>query len=212
MHQAHLQLGPTGGKTLRHRRRGPQIGPLRFFDDGQDDVRLPSLPTFATDELEYPLALAAAPNRGAHRAPPRGALPERGNVEIAVQRQGQRPRNRRGCQEQYVGSRPFPDQGGPLLDPETMLLVDHHQSEPLKRDALLKQRVGTDNDSRLAGGNPLSHRGLLGRGLPPEEQLRLEIERSQQRFQRGPVLLGQQLGGRHERRLEVVLHRQQHGE
>ena len=52
----------------------------------------------------------------------------------------------------------------------------------------------------------------LARGLPPEEKFRLEIERSQQRFQRGPVLLRQQLGGRHECRLEIVLHRQQHGE
>ena len=153
-----------------------------------------------------------APNGGAHRAAARRALPQGGDVEIAVERQGQRAGNRRGGQEQHVRGCSLPDERGALLHAEAMLLVDHHQSQPPKRDALLEQRVGTHDDPRLACGNPLPHRCLLGGGLPPQQQLRLELQRRQQRFQRGTVLLGQQLGGSHERGLEVVLHRQQHRE
>ena len=37
-------------------------------------------------------------------------------------------------------------------------------------------------------------------------------ERGEQPLERHRVLLGQELGGRHQRRLEIVLHREQHGE
>ncbi len=93
-----------------------------------------------------------------------------------------------------------------------MLLVDDDQPEPPKRGAVLQQGVGTDSEPRLARGEPLSHGGLLHRREPAQQQLGADAQRLHQLRQCDGVLLGQQLGRRHERRLVVVLDRQQHGE
>ena len=45
-------------------------------------------------------------------------------------------------------------QGGPLLDPEAVLLVDHDHAEAVELDPLLDQRVGADHDVDLAVGEP----------------------------------------------------------
>ena len=73
-----------------------------------------------------------APVRTAVRigAPPRRTVPERGDVEVAVERERQRARNRRGGEQQDVGCGALADQGRPLLDAEAVLLVDDDEAQP----------------------------------------------------------------------------------
>ena len=57
-----------------------------------------------------------------------------------------------------------------------------------------------------------STRGALAGVGPPGEQQRLDPERAEEALQAAGVLLGEQLGGRHEGGLMPALHREQHGE
>ncbi len=93
-----------------------------------------------------------------------------------------------------------------------MLLVDHDEPQPAERDALLHQRVSADRQPGLPRRESRPDRGLFAGGLSAQQQLGADLQRSEQMLERGGVLLGEELRGRHERRLEIVLHRQQHRE
>ena len=107
-----------------------------------------------------------------------------------------------------------------------MLLVDHHDAEGPEGDAALDQGMGADDDVGPAVGqrrqDPLA---LLGAGAAGEQ---LDGERSlveehprallgrdgeplEDPSDADAVLLGQHLGGRHQRRLMAALHGRQHG-
>ena len=212
MHQPDRELGPPGRQRLRHRRGRAEVRLLRFLDHGQDDVRLPAVGALLPHEVENLLPLARGPEGGADGASPGRPLPKRRDVEIAVQRERERARDRRRGEQQDVGGGALPDEGGPLLHAETMLLVDDHEPQPPERDALLHEGMGANSQSRLSRGEPGAHRRLLGRSLTAEKQLGADAQRLEQHGERGGMLLRQQLGRRHQRGLEVVLHRQQHGE
>ena len=93
-----------------------------------------------------------------------------------------------------------------------MLLVDHREPEPPERHGFLDQRVRPHHEARRPGGDSLPRRLLVGGAEPPDEHLGAQVERLEQPRQRGPVLLGQELGRRHDRRLVVVLQRDEHRE
>ena len=98
---------------------------------------------------------------------------------------------------------------GSLADAETMLLVDHRHGQAAEVDRLLDQRVGPDQQRELAA------RQLAQQVGPPAPRRRSgqQPERnrlaSDQRLDRGEVLLGERLGGRHQRALIAVLDRAQ---
>ena len=78
--------------------------------------------------------------------------------------------------------------------------------------ALLHERVRADDEHRLAGRQALRDRLALARREAAGEQNRLDAERREQRAHRPRVLLGEQLGRRHDRRLIAVLDREQRRE
>jgi hypothetical protein len=161
MHQPNVQRRPPTPQACSHRCRGTEVSPLGLLDDRQDDVSLTAFGALLFDELEHSLPLAGGSNRGSHVAPPRRTLAKGGHIEVAVEREGERPRDRGRRQEQHIGCRSLADQRGALLDAEPVLLVDHHQAQTLERRGLLQQGVRADDESGLAGGKPLSHRGLF---------------------------------------------------
>ena len=125
------------------------------------------MPGLGAHELEHPLPLRRGPDRGPDRAAARRPLPQGRHVEVAIERERQRARNRRGGEQQHVGRRALADQRRPLLDAEAVLLVDDDQAQPLERHALLHQRVGADHEPRLPAGEPPADRLLLGRVSRP---------------------------------------------
>src|SRR5680860_1423189 len=68
-------------------------------------------------------------------------------------------------------------QRGTLLDPEPVLLVDHHQPEVGELHVLLEQGMGADHDARLAAGS-------LGQRLPAAGG----VQRPGQQGHPGPTL------------------------
>ena len=212
VHEPDAQLGEHLPQVFGHRRRRFQVSALRLVDHGIDDVRLTPRGALGTDELVDLLAGGVGAQRGFHGAPPGRPLPQLRHVEVAVQRQRERARDR-GCrEEQDVGGVPLLHEGGALLHPEAVLLVHHGEAKAVESHRLLDQGVRPHHQARRPAGDALPHRALLRRRQPADQELRPEVERLEQPRERRPVLLGEQLGGRHDRGLVVVLHREQHRE
>ena len=96
-----------------------------------------------------------------------------------------------------------------LAHAEAMLLVHHHDRELAELDRLLDQGMGAHHQLQLAAGQAPEQLAAPSRRRGAGEQLDGE-RAAQQGVERAVVLLGQGLGGRHQRRLGAVLHRAQH--
>ncbi len=72
------------------------------------------------------------------------------NVQIAIERQRERARNRRGGHDQHVGRAAFFDQPFALQHAEAVLLVHDHQAQARECDRIFEQRVRPDDQLRFA--------------------------------------------------------------
>ena len=159
---------------------------------------------------------------GLHLAPARRQLGDRRGVEVAEDRHRDRARDRGGRHHQHVGRRAgLAAERGSLLDAEPVLLVDHDQPEVGELHLLLEQRVGADDDARLAAGRlceclparrgverPGQQRhpgGVVG--TTEEAALRQVAEHAEDR---AVVLLREHLGRRQQRRLPAGVDHLEH--
>ena len=191
---------------------------------GRDDVRLAPGGHLAAHRGPHGglVVLGAGPG-GDDLLAARRPRADHGDVEVAVDRHRRRARDRRGGHDQDVGHRAaarLVAQRRPLLDAEAVLLVDHDRAERGEVDALLDEGVGADGDVDLAGGQPgedppaVGRTHLVGQQLDPDrpgaEQRRARVGHLDV-GQQGPdaegVLLGEDLGRRHEGALVPALHR-----
>jgi hypothetical protein len=97
----------------------------------------------------------------------------------------------------------------PLLDTEPMLLVDHRDRERAELDALLDQRVRPDGNRGLARCDRGPRRRVLPRGQRARDEHDRDAERGAEPLDRQGVLLGEDLGRRHQRPLMALLDRAQ---
>ena len=98
-------------------------------------------------------------------------------------------------------------EGATLHHAEAMLLVDYRERQRLEDDVLLDQRLRADHEIDVAAFDRRQQVTARRGGHPPRQQrdaIRPAIEGLDDR---PVVLLGQDLGRRHERDLVVVLHR-----
>ena len=146
-------------------------------------------------------------------------------VQVAVDRHGRRTGNRRGRHDQHIGGRSVTvlvTQGGPLLDAEPVLLVNHHHTQGAELHALLDDGVGADEHVHSPGQqlasdpSPFAGRGMAGQqvdlqGSVAEQGRRIgDRHLVEQTGDRGVVLLGEDLRGNHDGRLVPSLHGGQH--
>ncbi len=197
-----LVLPEGGGRDL-----------LRRLDEGVHDVGPASVRDLRRHELEYLLPRRLRPHDRAHRAPPRRQLVDHRQLQIAVNRQRERARDRRRGHHQHVRVTALGRQGRALHHPEAVLLVDHHQPERGVREPLLKERVGADDQPFRAVGDPLPCIPAGRRRLRRGQQAGWPAGRPEEALEGPRVLLGQQLGWDHDRRLQPGLesHRQGQG-
>jgi hypothetical protein len=127
-------------------------------------------------------------------------------VQVSIERHCQRTWNRRRGHHQKVGRVALGAELGPLQDAETMLLVDHDQTQRPKSYALLDERVRTDDQADLTRGDGfqkivsltlLERRGQKSDPIPGSTQNPRDVRE---------MLLRQHLGGNHERDLRPVFH------
>ena len=86
-----------------------------------------------------------------------------------------------------------------------MLFVGDDETEIAEDDILADKRVRADDQLRLAGGDLFARRALLRGRLRAGQKQNLHAERPKERRERLRMLLGEDLGRRHERRLTAVL-------
>ena len=94
----------------------------------RDDERLPAGPDLGANEVVRPLSVLGGTNRpGIDGLTPLRHLVQDDDVQIAVVRERQRSRDRRGGHDQHVRLHALPLQRHPLVQPEPMLLIDHRE-------------------------------------------------------------------------------------
>ena len=174
---------------------------LRFLHRRHDHVAAAARGKFLAEKVPPPVEVAGADAVGGDRLPTRRLLVEHRDVEIAVHGVGDRPRDRRGGHHQGVRLGLALLEDRPLEHAEAVLLVDDDESQALESRRSADQRLRADDDRRLAGCDPPEHRFPLPRRLATHEHLHLGAGAGEQPLQRRHVLPGQQLRGRHDRRL-----------
>src|SRR5206468_12753719 len=105
-----------------------------------------TLPQPRPDHRERPVG----PYLRADQLSARRHLVEDRDVEIAVDRLRQGLRDRRGRRQQQVRVDALLAERRALSHAESLLLFYDRKSEPLERDALLDERVRSDDDIELA--------------------------------------------------------------
>ena len=103
---------------------------------------------------------------------------------------------------------PLRPQRGALQHAEAMLLVDHDQAERVEVDRPLHERVRADDQMDVAGRQPRQqHRAGAAPAVVPVSSSTRKRDFSSSLREAQEMLLRQNLGRRHERHLQAVLHR-----
>ena len=118
----------------------------------------------------------------------------------------QRPGDRRGGEGQDIHPHLHGLDAVLGLDPETMLLVHHEQTQLVEYDPVCEQPVRADDHIHLAGPEAGNHPAGLGRSEEPAEHLHPHREGIEPLQEGLEVLLNQQGGRAQHRHLEPVGH------
>ena len=182
----------------------PRLDRLGLGDERADDVRLPSgLEVTAEARVGVRTPILGDPG-GDDGLAARGRLGDLAHLEVAVDGQGKRARDRRRRHVQDVRGAAL-GQGLALLDPEPVLLVHDGDGQIAELDRLLDQRVRAYRDVRVAGGDRRARGRVLGRRERARQQDATDVELPQEVLDREQVLLGERLGRRHQRALAARL-------
>ena len=134
------------------------------------------------------------------------------DIQIAVDRQRHRPRDRRRRHDEDIGhDTTLFFECGALCHTEAMLLIRHHESEAVKRHPLLNQRVRSDDDVDLMCGESGQHLRMLLLCEPPREEAHADTEWRQKLPQAVIMLARKNLRRCHQRTLTAALHRLDEG-
>ncbi len=148
----------------------------------------------------------------------RGQLIDEGDIQIAVDREGERARYGSRGHHQHIGMRCRPAgrlalflERDPLRDAEPVLFVDDNESELRESHVRLDQGMSPDDELSGTASHILQHAIPELFPLTAEEKADLDRKVFQKSFQRHEMLFREYLSRRHERRLIAVLNRNQHG-
>src|SRR5687767_3217711 len=149
-------------ELLVHLRRIPQIDLLRFLDERVNDVDLPAELYFALHSAIDSVPLVLAKYDRLDRSAARRKFVDDRNIEVAVDRHRQRSRYRSRGHYKDVGVVTEFAKSRALQDAETVLLIDHGETEIFKLHRVLDQRVRADNYLHIAGGDRLLRLSFFG--------------------------------------------------
>ncbi len=141
-------------EPLRHLRGRAQVRGLRLLHEGTDHVDLPARRHLVAEEGIDLLPGPLPPSLRPYGLAAGRQLVEHGNLEIAVEGEGERAGNRCGRHHENVGALGLAAKRRAMPDAEAVLLVDHGQPESLEGHASLHQRVRADG----AAGRAALHR------------------------------------------------------
>src|SRR5215210_508372 len=182
---------------------------LRLLDERTDHVSLPPFLDRLADLLVGPESFRGVDDPGLDRFPARWQFVYQGDLEVAVEREGEGPRYRGGRHDEGVRSGPFLAEHRPLADAEAVLLVHDDEREVVEIYAFLYEGVRSDDDVGLAGGYLLQGLTPLRHALRAGEQNDVDGQVGQGRRDREVVLPGEDLGRGHYGTLSSCLDRRE---
>ena len=194
-----------------------QLGLVVFgaFDYGIDDVGLAALRHLLANEIPHLVGALAGDAARDDRRAARRQLVEHADVEVAVERKRECARNGRRGHHQHVGLRlvGLLHQPEALQHAEAVLLVDDDEAETVELDFLFNQRMGADDQLRLAAIDEAAVGALaVFVERAGEQHDAIAARGALKQLARGEKMLrGQDLSGRHERGLVAVFHGDEHG-
>src|SRR5215208_1297609 len=170
---------------------------LRLLDERADHVSLPPFLDLHADLLVGTESFRGVDDPGLDRLPSRWQFVYQGDLEIAVEREGEGPRYRGGRHDEGIRGGPFLAEHRPLADAEAVLLVHNDEREVVEIYAFLYEGVRPDDDVGLAGCYLLQGLTPLRHALRAGEQNDVDGQLGQGRRDREVVLPGENLGRGH---------------
>ena len=157
---------------------GLRLERFAFLDQRIDKIGLATRRELFLHERGDVRLFRADPHAGDDFPPAGRFLVEQGDVQIAVDRHRQCPRNRRGGHHQHIGHHPEADERSPLGDAELVLLVDDHQPEVAEK---ARRHTSSAWVPMIICGSPSSSRWLDSSRLPVRRAMRTPSGSSQRR-------------------------------
>ena len=149
--QSHPEVGEyVRRKPLVFLKCRARLDNLGLLDERADHERLPALPHLATQLLVRGGAPVGGDQHRAHRLAARRHLVDNRRVEVAIDRERERPRYRRGRHGKHVRLDALPAQRRPLHHAKAVLLVYHRHRETRHIHAVLDERLRADYDIHLS--------------------------------------------------------------
>ena len=207
MQEPHANSAELSRQLVGGLSRGLGVDLLRLLDQRENDISFAPLTQIPGNLIVRSLPLPLAEPECLDSLLSRGKLIENGDIELPVQRQGDRPRDRRCTHYQQVDGFSLLLDERALNHAKSVLLVDDRQAQLVERNGLLDEGMRPDDQVDLTGRDlvlqlrlPLRRAGQQSHPNRQTAELLRETER---------VLLGQDLRRNHEHGLvSCVDHRQ----
>ena len=135
----------------------------------------------------------------------RRSLIEHGEIQVAIQSQGQGARNGSCCHCQEVRRWPLAQQKCALKHTESLLLIDHGKAQAMKRHRILEHRMRSNHHARPTVGNKFPVVAPSSSTLPTGKQRHLVTLGGVQFVGTFPPLKSQHLGRRKDNHLVAAL-------
>lgn len=201
-----------------------------FFDERMDDVSLAALVELGFEEGGDVLEFGGVADGRDDFATFARAFVDGGDIEVAVEREGERARDGGGGHDEHIGDGvALGDESGALGDAEFVLFVDDGEAELRKADAVVEKGVGADeNVGKVFGELVVGFWGARGVRRDRQDVCLTHRQNARVTFIGGAeghteaeggepalgvliVLLGKDLGGSHEGGLMTGFDGDEHG-
>ena len=205
VHEPHLIAGEALAPFSERLGGGFRLERLAFLHQRIDEVGLAALSKLVFDKLGDVGLLGSLPQSGDHLAASGRFFVEQGNVKVTVNRHGQGARDGRGGHDEHIGHDAAADECGTLGHAELVLLVDYDEPEVVEKLIIVEQGVGADDDLGRSGKFEVIRLITVGGAQGGAHAQRFEPTTEGE-----VMLLGEDLGGSHQRGLASGIDGQQH--
>jgi len=172
----------------------PHAELVGLLDEGADHEHLPPGVDLLPDEVIGIGPFLWRNQAGFDRLPPGRHLGKDRDVEVTEERQTEGARDR-GCghRQKVRGALALLPDRQALTHTEAVLLIDNRERQVLELDALLDQRVRSNEDRELSLGQRRQHRFSRGGWRAANQQPDVDLERPEDRLDDVRVLASQDL-------------------
>ncbi len=203
--------GQDGGDPVGGGARGGNL-PLAFLDRRNDDVNALAGGDPLSGEPVHLVPAGFLAHARQDLAPARGLLIQHRDVQLAVDRPCERARDRRRRHDEHVRCLALAEQAGAVGDAESVLLVHDDEAEPSELHGRLGEGMGAHQHVDAPGRELLEDPAARRSPDAARQERQPHPRRGQPESQALGVLLREDLGRSHERRLNPVARGQHEGE